>query len=85
MIIMMFIPSLLYLLTLLKSKGKEERISNSMLFVGMLMIALLVMVSESYGVFPPIIARRFLVCLAVILIYSGLLMPGWVRRLFHLE
>jgi hypothetical protein len=83
-IAMAFIPASLFLLTLVKSKGRSERASNCFLFVGFLGIALLVMISESYGAFPPIGARRILVALALILLYSGFTMPTWIRRAIRL-
>jgi len=84
LVAMMFVPASLFLFTLLKSKGRAEITSNSLLFLGLLMLGLLVMISESFAVFPPIAVRRVLVALALISLYCGFFMPGWLRKVLRL-
>jgi hypothetical protein len=77
---MSYIPSLLFLAYSIKTKIKIQKMAGYFLLVGFFMVACLIEISDTFGIFPPIGIRRVLIAVALILIYLGFTMPVWLKK-----
>jgi hypothetical protein len=82
-IIMAFVPVALFLFNFIQSKKGIDRLTAFLLFLSFLMYSSLGLISDPFGLFPPLGIRRTLMAISIYLLYLGFMVPPWLRETFE--